>query len=338
MSLEFKTLLIFLFIASNLLADKNSTTMHPSYVDDLYKAISSEVIYNSNTIDTTLSTLFNEQNDTNVNIDTDSYKKQSVDTFFQNKKFIDETEKSFVRVRLEYDIYSLQTDKLRLQASAHLPLSNTQNNLNIFIDDVTQDNVNEIIPRKLDEEQTSPQIGLNYFAPKLFEISSKYSVGTIGYYPFLRARYRTVFKTELWEIEPVQTFTYSSKSEFKEQTDIYFDKHISDSSLFRILFHRQTISHVDGMDYGVTLKYFYSRKKLSGLNMSQSFSGNTEYEYNSRVYKGITSYTTSLSWRRSVWRKWFFYELQPGVNFHKNYEYRANYALKIFLDFYFGEL
>ena len=338
MSLQFKTLLLFIFITSNTIADNNNTTASHSYLDEVYNAISTKVIDYSNTLDSTLSNLFNSDENNSSKTDPEGYKQQSVDTFFQNEKFIDETQKSFVRVRLESDMYSIERNKLDFKASAHFPLSTTQNNLNIFIDDITQENVNEVIPTKLDDEQTAPQIGINYFAPKLYDISSKYSVGVIGFYPFLRARYKTIFKAAMWEIEPVQTFTYSSKSDFKEQTDIYFDRQLLESSLFRILLHRKTASHVKGMDYRVTLKYFYSAKKSTGLNMSQSFFGNTEYMYNAERYRGINNYTTSLSWRKSVWRKWFFYELQPGVNFHKKHEYRANYALKLFFDFYFGEL
>jgi hypothetical protein len=87
------------------------------------------------------------------------------------------------------------------------------------------------------------------------------------------------------------------------------------------------------------------QKKDKGYSVSQSFEGNTEYPdisqnnpdpKQAKTYSGINNYTTSFRWRESIWRKWFFYEIGPSVNFHKKFDYKPNYSLNFMIDFYFG--
>jgi hypothetical protein len=100
------------------------------------------------------------------------------------------------------------------------------------------------------------------------------------------------------------------------------------------------------MDYALSAQYFRSTKKDTGFGFSQSFYGNTEYEYTTekgvpspkiKKYGGIHDYVTTVTWRANIWRKWFYYEVQPSVSFHKQYDYEPNYRIRFFLDFYFGK-
>lgn len=94
------------------------------------------------------------------------------------------------------------------------------------------------------------------------------------------------------------------------------------------------------MDYRLSFTYFYTPSKTTGLSLTQSFWGNTKYvcDIEPEPYGDISDYVTTLSWRQSVWRKWFAYEVQPGISFHRQYDYEANYILRLNLDFYFGSL
>ena len=196
-----------------------------------------------------------------------------------------------------------------------------------------------------DEDLRAQEIGVNYFAPETYGIDSRYSVGFRGVDPFVRARFYTTFDTESWHIEPSQLFRYSSDKKFEEETKIYFDKKFEDLSLVRILLYRKTQETIEGMDYAFLFQYYWSPWENVGLRVSQAFLGNTEYPYIAdenivppqiKTFGGIADYLTSFSVRQNIWRKWFFYEVRPGVNFHRDHDYEPNYTLRVFFDFQFG--
>jgi hypothetical protein len=150
-----------------------------------------------------------------------------------------------------------------------------------------------------------------------------------------------------WLIDPIQTFKYSMDNKFEEETNIYFDRKIDSSSFFRILLHRKTQDEVEGMDYALSAQYFQVGRKNAGFGLAQSFYGNTKYAYSTdpgiphpklKKYGGIHDYVTSFSWRANIWRKWFYYEVRPSVSFHKQYDYKPNYSVRLFFDFYFGKI
>jgi len=208
------------------------------------------------------------------------------------------------------------------------------------------DNAKNILKDDLEEDRLVPDIGVHYFAAETYGVESRYSLGFGGIHPFISARYNIPIKTNEWQINPVQLFKYSTKDEFEEETNIYFDKQLEELSLFRIQLHRKTQSKIDGMDYGLLLQYYWNPKKDTGLRLSQSFLGNTKYQYivdgsvepaHTETYSGVNNYVTSFSWRENIWRKWFYYEVRPGVNFEKQYDYEPNYTIRLFLDFYFGQ-
>jgi hypothetical protein len=190
------------------------------------------------------------------------------------------------------------------------------------------------------ENKKSAQVGVNYFAPDLDKIKSKYSIGLRGLSTYISARYSKEFEVFNWIIEPTQEFEYSTKYDFSEETNIYFDKEFDESSLFRTTLHRKTQAHIDGFDYALSFAYYLTLSKRKGFGISQRFWGNSKYSCNEepQEFSGISNYTTQLSWRQTIFRKWITYEVQPIVSFHRQYDYEPNYMLRLYVDFYFGNI
>lgn len=329
---------LLLILCFNAFADTIATV--PQYnnkIDKTHDVLSKEVVDSSETLDTKLSTLFEHSEDNATLIS----EEKSVDSFFQSKKFTAETDESYISIRLDSFLQSKEQNQFNARINAQIPLVRSQKKLNFFVKNITQDVTNNLDPRTPNDTQyspDSPEVGINYFAPLFYKISSKYLIGTRGLDPFVQARYNTIFKTGEWNIEPVQTFRYSLNEKFEEQTNLYFDKTLGKLSLFRIVLNRKTTTYLEGMDYEIAMRYYYSPKKNTGLNLSQSFSGNTEYKYQNKKFTHINNYATSISWRKNVLREWFFYQITPGINFHKQYDYQANYTLIFLFDIYFGKI
>lgn len=349
-----KNIVVLSLLLSLCNANNNVTIQQEAgYIDETHTTLSKKILEWSNTIDTTLSSwVGNDDINTtivgsNASDNTLENKVKTVDSFFQNNKYLNETEDTFIRVRVGSKFYSKSSNDFDLRLKGQLPLSKSKKSFKIFIDDVTLDNDKNILRDDSEDDLSSvPDIGVHYFSPKTNGIESKYSLGLSGIHPFVKARYTLPFTLSEWLVDPVQLVKYSADDEFEEETNIYFDKQFKESSLFRIQLHRKTQTEIDGMDYGLSLQYYWSTKQDTGLRFSQSFWGNTKYQYTveknielsqAKNYSGINNYVTSFSWRENIWRKWFYYEVRPGVNFEKQYDYEPNYTVYIFLDFYFGQ-
>jgi hypothetical protein len=272
---------------------------------------------------------------------------ENVDTFFHNEKFVDETDETFVSIGLDYVINSNSYKKFDMSINARLPLSKSTKKYNLFINDLTKDNVDNALNMASDKKESRAEIGVNYFTTFYRDIESKYSVGTNGLNPFAIARYTLSYNYNKWKIEPTQKFRYSLKDYFVENTNLYFDRPITDTNLFRVVLSRGSREKSSGMDFGFSIQDYLTYPNKIGVLLSQSFSGNTKYEYSTndpllpletKKDGGITSYTTAVNFRQNIWRKWFFYNISSNVNFNKANRYEAVYTVDFFMQFYFGHL
>lgn len=350
-----KNIIIFyllIFLTSLSYAETNSTKCNIEsnitntyYLDILQSNISKKVLNWSTYADIKISKwLGYDELNTSCLIDTSIYQVQSktVDSFFQNTKYIDETNDVFIRVRTDSTFQTKEKNKFRLKFRAQLPFSRCRKQLKIFVEDMSvTKNKNAI-----NDDEGTTNIGLRYVGKERHGIKSRYSLGLSGIHPFISARYGSLFQDEKWEIEPVQTFKYSTKDYFQEETNIYFDKTFSKNDLFRFTLQRGSETTVEGMDYTFRFEYFTNAKNNKGWHFEQAFYGNTKYRHRKKEYRiinpkteyhGINNYETIISYRANILRKWFYYEIKPSVNFHKDINYKPNYALRLFFDFYFGD-
>ena len=176
--------------------------------------------------------------------------------------------------------------------------------------------------------QTQPNIGISYFTPLFEKIKSKYSIGISGFFPFVRARYFTKITTNYFTMEPIQEIEYSTKDKFTERTSLYFDKLIN-AEVYRIVLFRQTKDYIEDMDYGLSFQYYKTINQKTAIVLAQSFLNNSKHPSN--------DYITSINLRHSTWKKWFFYELKPSVNFARKRDYKANYSIEFLVNLYFGD-
>ena len=312
---------LFFFTLSLFTLHAKSVDTNISYIDSAHKIISEKVTNYSDTLDQTISKLFTGEKAHNT-----------YDDFFKNEKYFNETEQSFVSVNLNTQLQSKYREKSTLTVNANIALKRTNQKFNLFISGVNEN-------KRIIDKNSATELGLNYFRSDTYKIQSRYSLGIRGFYPFIRARYYKIFTVKSWKIEPMQLFEYSTKESFKESTFIYFDTTLSDKSLFRITLQRETQTKIRGMDYAVSSQYYWNFYKKNILSISEILSGNTEYttETSTQKYSGINNYATVLTFRKNIWKKWFFYQISPSVNFHKENSYKANYAINFLINLYFGD-
>ncbi len=341
-----KLFLLPLYFTFSYASQTNTQINESTFYDTLHKDISDTVLNWSKIADVTISKWLG-YNDNNITCTSHKIAKpssQSVDAFFQNNKYLNETEDTFIRVRIDSAFESKESNSFNVKLSAQLPFSECRQKLKLFVENIS---LNDDEASHKESYDSDIDLGIRYYGNIfLTNIESRYSLGIHGINPYVSARYRYPLNISHWSIDTIQNFEYSIQDDFKEESNIYFDREFENNTLFRLNLQRGTSSGVNGMDYGFTFQYYFNSKKNSGLRLSQSFLGNTKYKkiigtkptvFSNDTYGGINNYVTSFSWRQNIWRDWFYYEVTPSVNFHKDHDYKPNYAIRLFLDFYFGQ-
>lgn len=320
-------------------SDENATQecTFEQYVDEKHKKFSRYVVKVFDNVDKSISRWVQESDDDNETDEDETL--THIDKFFKDEKFIEETQKSFFRLRFGSEFQSKTDEHYRYKIRAQIPLNRTKKSFQLFIEDAEKTYFDPEAPTEAKE--TNPAVGINFFAPVYKDIKSKYSIGISSLTPYTKARYSKDFKLDNWVIQPTQQFKYSLESGWKEETNLYFNRvFVDERSLFRTTLYRKTQSHVDGFDYAVTFSYYLTLSSKKGFSISQQFWGNSKYkcEVAPQEYNGISNYSTFVSWRQNVFKQWISIELGPGISFHRQYEYEPNYVFQFNVDFYFGNI
>jgi len=358
------------FTDENILHDNNST-LEEGYVDRYQEALSAKVHEWGVDIDGMLLQTYNfiggdgnetEGADANLSVSdvnrsnleqehnlskklqsNAAVQSEKVDELFLSRRLLETRDRSYVRVSFIKQINSLDSDPSAFKVRARLGLGRSKKRLKLFIEDFNEDSAKNI--GKTDAEE-SPTIGLEKKSNKIFGIRPRYSIGFKGIDPFVRARYN--YETDLgrWHFEPVQTFIYSLDDEFSEKTEVYLDTPTSERTLLRFVVDRGTESRHGGMNYDGFVQFFWTLRKNRGLSLNLGFNGDTKYEqdiegtdpveYNNK--NKVYNYLFLMRWRENIFRKWFFYEVGTGVNYHQVHDYRPNYNLYFGIDLFFGHV
>lgn len=252
-----------------------------------------------------------------------------IDKLFQNEKYINQTQDSFLLLSSDYVYNSLEKDELNSALRGKIALNQSSHRLKIFFNSLRKD-INNPTNNK-------SEVGLSYLGGIKEGVDIQYSLGARSLNPYVSARISYDYKAKDWLITPEQYLEYSFKDDFKESSTIYLDRKIYEDILFRLQLQRSTKSKENGMAYNSSIAFFWTPRSDTGLRFSQSFFGNTGYKTDkNRKFKGVNNYQTKFILRQNIFRKWFFYELSPAVNFAEENNFEPNYSLFLRFDIFFG--
>jgi hypothetical protein len=308
-------------------------------IDAFQKYWSHKILVFSSSLDNILSgSSPQENNDTLSVVNTTDLDETDL---WWKEAYIDRKNRSYVRMRVGYD-YDWRGEKEEYyKITARIKLPKTQDRLQLFIGDDTQENTNLSSPNYGGGNQG---LGLKYFIPPFFDrFNTTAAVGITSIdNPYAKARIEYPAVLESWLFNGSQNFKLSADNEFEEWTSLFFDRKLSNQEMVRLLLQRSTKSGEHGMNYLSQFSYMNILKYDVGFNNYISISGRTHdlddirYTNNTTPQEGIYEYAAGVIWRQKLVGDYLFYQLQPIVSFHEQYDYKANYVFRISLDFYFG--
>lgn len=262
------------------------------------------------------------------------------DDFFKDENYLDIKNKSFVKVQGGY-LYDKRGDSaLYNKISARIKLPKTQEKLQIFIGDDAQEGG---VVSQARHAATNEGIGIKYYLPLYGRLFSNASLGLSGIdNPYVKTHLEYPILMGRWLFKANQNFKYSAETEFDEWTDLYFDRKLSDKELIRVLFQRSTNNRIKGMDYLNQVSYMNMLNNGVGYSYYIAANGRTKdlsdttYENGFHPQEGVYNYSVGVVWRQQLVKEYLFYQIEPILSYHEQYDYRPNYLLRCTIDLYFG--
>ena len=264
-----------------------------------------------------------------------------IDVFYKDENYLDTINRSYVLVRGGYEYDKLGDSSIFYNVKARIRLPKTEGKLQLYIGENTQEST---MLSYIQESSNNAGIGLKYYMPALFE--DLYTNASVGFSsinnPYAKVHIKYPIFQWNWLFKPEENFKYSLKNEFEEWTDLYFDRKLSDSEMVRLLLQRSTKSGIRGMDYFAQFSYMNTLKNEIGFNHYIAMSGRIKdltgmvYADGTTPQEGIYEYSAGTIWRQKVLHDYLFYQLQPIITFHEQYNFKPDYIFRFSLDFYFG--
>jgi hypothetical protein len=287
--------------------------------------------------------LFKSHQTGDENMTSSQMKDEGIDEFFLTRTLLEERDKSYVRLSFLQSFNSLAEEEFQAKLRARVYFTQSRKRFKLFVENLDEDNVENI--GKSDDDNPA-SFGIEKESTKRLGIKPRYSIGFKGIDPFARARFSYETDFGSWHFKPVQTFQYSLEEEFSEITELYFDKYLNENLFFRFVVDRGTKTDTPGMRYDSFIQLFYKTAKQEGLSFNLGFNGSTKYQQEVDLtvppiyedHNKVYNYLFLLRYRQNIWKKWFFYEIAPGVNYHEIYDYRPNYNINFRIDLFFGHV
>ncbi|MEJ2501507.1 MAG: hypothetical protein P8Y65_10405, partial [Campylobacterales bacterium] len=270
------------------------------------------------------------------------------DNLFRDDTYLYSSEASYLIVRVGVETNKEEGTQFLNQVRLAMKLPHTQEQWQIFIGDPLTDRDKDTVDDQGNVDETTG-VGARYFLPQIIErVSADASAGFRGIdNPFIQGRVDYRQYVDAWLVRPVQYVDYSRTREFYEETDLYFDYRLAKREVVRFLLKRSTETNKIGMQYAAALSYFNTLRLGTGIRTFVGMAGETkvnEGRYADPNYddvdpqSGIYRYSIGAGWKASFLRKWLFFEVEPRVDYDMLYNWRPNFVVRYWLEFYFGDI
>jgi hypothetical protein len=312
-----------------------------SEVDDFQSYWSHRMRLFSSNVDRRLSTVFTDE-ELQSRDESTFFLTRWFNSYFIDQTYFDPTNESYIRLIGTYGIGSKSDDISYTDIRARVMIPRSKDRLQLFIGDETKGG-DELSAVASDQDHSG--IGLRYLKDFLSDrMRTSLSVGISGIdNPYVRARMSYPLYSGRWMFQPIQTFRYSADDKFEEWTNFIIANQLGDNAVAQLLLQRSTREDERGMAYLAELSYQQVNHHDVGIKPYAALFGRTHS--NGIVYgngvlaeEGVYSYALGVIWKRPVLRDYIFYQIHPGVEFHEQFDYEADYVLRFSLEFFIGEV
>lgn len=222
--------------------------------------------------------------------------------------------------------------------SAHLKLRRVSDRLELFVDrfDDDADLLDGVLGRlnqKLRDNNEEGGAGLLYHLPDYFALKSSMSVG-VAFKPApvlrLKLRERLTTRAGRWQVRLSEIPFWESDDGFGEKTELALIRPLSTDTVLRSTSGAVWSETSEGVDLGHAFVVSHSLSRRRSISFRAGVAGHTEP---SAIVDG---YSGRATWRQRVFRDWLYLEIEPGVDFTDENDFKATPLLSLRFDIVLG--
>jgi hypothetical protein len=300
-------------------------------LDRSHRYLSGRVLRVAESINNAISYTFRQAED---------HESEMTRRFYGNLLTAYQVEGSHIRVTPRLIMTEGEDHDYKLDFSARLRLPDLSERLRLYVDsyDTDYDTMEEIFSaryrRQLETERSEgATAGLTYLVSD--HMTRQLSLSTGMRFrpepsPKLRLRGRLRKSFDLWRTDVAQSVFWSERDGFGEKTEFTLDRPTGEIHLFRLRSSLVWSELSHGVDWGQFASYY---ARLSSRRSAALKLGARGYSHPSWI---TDQYLVRVSWRRRVHRDWLFLEIEPGLDFFREDDYKMTPLINIQLEFVIG--
>lgn len=264
-----------------------------------------------------------------------------LDSFFYDENYLAEENRTRLRLSLRTFTESGEGTEFKVKVSLRLSLPQLENRLQLFVsnkpDDI--DTTDSAIPSPEDrDEDRSLAVGLRYYAKETEKHNLSLS-GGLRYrddspVAYVQPRYRYFKSLSHWDLRFIEKLSWYTDTGFESRSDLQLERLFSQRLFFRTLTRLDWYEEEDGVfpQLSFLLRRPLDENRVLAFQMDNYFETEPDPgldEWESTVFR--------FAYRRRVWRKWLWFEIEPQVAFRRDDDYSATPGLRLKLEGDFGK-
>lgn len=302
-------------------------------LDRCHRYLSNRVLRLAESINNVISSTFRQEED---------QASELTSRFYGNLLTAYQVEGSHIRVTPRLIMSDGSDNKYKLDFSARLRIPDLSKRLRLYADsyDTDHDTMEEIFSaryrEKLEVERSEgPTAGLTYFFSDHMKRQLSLSAGLRFHpepSPKVRLRGRLRKSLDIWCADLSQSAFWNEKDGFGEKTEFTLDRSSSEIHLFRLQSSLVWSELSHGVDWGQFASCYahFSSSRSAALKLGAR--GYSEPAW-------ITDqYLVRLSYRKRVYRDWLFVEIEPGIDFFHEDDFKTTPLINIRCEIVIGSV
>lgn len=247
----------------------------------------------------------------------------------------DKKNRSYIRLRLQQDIYKAGEREGDYSFRGHLDLPRTKKRWRLFFDTDSSD-LDTLAEKKLLHQNSGEQVtGISRDSTKDW-FSIRHDVGLRGDFP-LDSFYRFRFKTgtplnEQWRADFEQRAWYYHSKRWGEKSQLRFSRQLDAGRILAISTDLQYQDRYDMFEFAQYVSLLRALGPMENLRYEAGAIGGSKPEHE------INQYYLLTTWSRSLHEDWLILSVTPQLAFPRSDDWKPNPGLFFTLDIYFYAL
>jgi hypothetical protein len=229
-----------------------------------------------------------------------------IDTFLANDRSLEEDVGNRLRLRLITRVDEDREMTFKQRVSLHMELPKFTKRLMLVMEEFGEGDKLEDIKKKENIEDLDA-----VFRLLLHEKENERLALETGMSfkpepnPLVRLRYRLNISFGQWNFRPTQWVYWKRDEGFGEKTRVDLERHMFTDDLLRFSEEVVYSEESSGVEFLTAAGYMHVLSEISACGLFFNIESHT------RPYWEVTNYSLNFTYRRSIYKKWLFFQIEP---------------------------